>query len=67
MGHARLGNAGTGRTCALRASERLDTPHLAGKDITIHPVGVFEVNEGGKITNWRDYFDMKEIEAQFTA
>jgi limonene-1,2-epoxide hydrolase len=54
VGHARLGNAGTGRTCALRASERLDTPHLAGKDITIHPVGVFEVNEGGKITNWRD-------------
>jgi len=48
-------------------TERLDTVHTAGKDITIHSVGVFEVNDGGKITNWRDYFDMKEIEAQFTA
>jgi limonene-1,2-epoxide hydrolase len=48
-------------------TERLDTVHTSGKDITIHSVGVFEVNDGGKITNWRDYFDMKEIEAQFTA
>lgn len=47
-------------------TERMDTVHTAGKDITIHSVGVFEVNQGGKITNWRDYFDMKEIEAQFT-
>jgi limonene-1,2-epoxide hydrolase len=45
--------------------ERIDTVHMAGKDITIHAVGVFEVNDDGKITDWREYYDMKEIEAQF--
>lgn len=64
----------TGFSCELLSTavagdtvftERMDTVHTAGKDITIHSVGVFKVNEGGKITNWRDYFDTKEIEAQF--
>jgi len=45
--------------------ERIDTVHMAGKDITIHAVGVFEVNDDGKIADWREYYDMKEIEAQF--
>ena len=26
--------------------------------------GVFEINEDGKTSSWRDYFDMKEVEAQ---
>jgi limonene-1,2-epoxide hydrolase len=29
--------------------ERIDSVHMAGKDITIHAVGVFEVNDDGKI------------------
>jgi len=27
----------------------------------IHVVGVFEVDADGKITNWRDYLDTREI------
>jgi len=45
-------------------TERIDTVHMMGKDLTVHAVGVFEVDGDGKITSWRDYFDMKEIEAQ---
>jgi limonene-1,2-epoxide hydrolase len=44
-------------------AERVDTVKMGGRDITIHAMGVFEVQDG-KITAWRDYFDMKEIEAQ---
>jgi limonene-1,2-epoxide hydrolase len=48
-------------------AERIDTVHMAGKDITIHAVGIFKVNDDGAITDWREYYDMKEIEAQFAA
>jgi limonene-1,2-epoxide hydrolase len=48
-------------------AERIDSVHMGGKDITIHAVGVFEVDDDGKITDWREYYDMKEIEAQFAA
>jgi limonene-1,2-epoxide hydrolase len=48
-------------------AERIDTVRMAGKVITIHAVGVFEVDDAGKITDWREYSDMKEIEAQFAA
>lgn len=41
--------------------------HMSGKDITIHAVGVFKINDDGKIADWREYYDMKEIEAQFAA
>ena len=44
-------------------AERVDTFKMGGKDIAIHVTGAFEVQDG-KITAWRDYFDMKEIEAQ---
>jgi limonene-1,2-epoxide hydrolase len=47
--------------------ERSDTVHIAGKDITIHVVGVFDVNDDDKIADWREYYDMKELEAQFVA
>jgi limonene-1,2-epoxide hydrolase len=47
--------------------ERIDTVHMAGTDITIHVVGVFEVNDEGMIEDWREYYDMKEIEAQLAA
>jgi limonene-1,2-epoxide hydrolase len=50
-------------------TERIDTVHMMGlsKDIRIHAVGVFEIDTNRKITSWRDYFDMKEVEAQFAA
>jgi limonene-1,2-epoxide hydrolase len=44
-------------------AERIDTVNMRGRDVTFHVTGVFEV-EDGKITAWRDYFDMKEIEAR---
>jgi limonene-1,2-epoxide hydrolase len=47
-------------------TERIDTVHMMGRDINIHAVGIFEIDEGGKVSNWRDYFDMKEVEAQLT-
>jgi limonene-1,2-epoxide hydrolase len=47
--------------------ERSDTAHMTGTEITIHVVGVFEVNDDGMIEDWREYYDMKEIEAQLVA
>ena len=45
-------------------AERIDTVHMMGRDVHIHAVGVFEFGGAGKITSWREYFDMKEVEAQ---
>ncbi len=44
---------------AVVMNERVDSfVYKGGKKGSIPVVGVFEVN-GGKITAWRDYFDMK--------
>jgi limonene-1,2-epoxide hydrolase len=43
-------------------TERVDRFTIAGKEIALPVMGSFEVNAAGKITAWRDYFDM----AQFT-
>ena len=45
-------------------TERVDRVHMMDRDVEIHAVGVFDVGSDGKITSWRDYFDMKEIEDQ---
>jgi limonene-1,2-epoxide hydrolase len=45
-------------------TERVDTVHMMGRDVRIHMVGVFEVNDDCQIESWRDYFDMKEVESQ---
>jgi limonene-1,2-epoxide hydrolase len=45
-------------------TERIDTVHMMGRDLDIHVAGVFEVTQDGKISSWRDYFDMKEVESQ---
>lgn len=47
-------------------TERIDTVQMAGRDVDAHIVGVFEFDDPGKIVDWREYFDMKEIEAQFS-
>jgi limonene-1,2-epoxide hydrolase len=45
-------------------NERVDTFVLKnGQKLVIQVVGIFEM-AGGKITKWRDYFDMKAFEAQ---
>lgn len=43
-------------------TERVDRFTIMGKKIELPVMGTFEVNNEGKITVWRDYFDM----AQFT-
>jgi limonene-1,2-epoxide hydrolase len=45
-------------------NERIDTFHLkSGKTLRFEVMGVFEIADG-KITAWRDYFDMKDVEKQ---
>ena len=34
---------------------------LTGTPVTLHLVGVFEVERDGKITAWRDYSDSREV------
>ncbi len=38
-------------------NERTDKMVMRGKDIAIAVAGIFEVNDDGLITFWRDYFD----------
>src|SRR5262245_23424337 len=45
--------------------ERVDTFRIAGKQWSIPVVGVFEV-ENGKITVWKDYFDMGQFQEPAT-
>ena len=44
--------------------ERIDTVQVGDRDVSVHMAGVFEFDDAAKIVSWRDYFDMKEIEAQ---
>ena len=46
-------------------NERIDSLKVAGKSVEIKVAGVWEVH-GGKITLWRDYFDMGELNAQLS-
>jgi len=41
--------------------ERRDLVTIESKDVAVHLVGVFEVDDDGKIASWRDYFDSREI------
>ena len=71
--HAFLGPAGEvewpilsqheiGRTVI---NERLDRFHIGDGWLELPVAGVFEVNTDGKITLWRDYFDMGTYQRQF--
>ena len=44
-------------------TERLDDFVMAGKSISLPVMGTFEISDG-KITKWRDYFDLKSFEEQ---
>ena len=50
-------------------SERADTVHMTNidRDVRVHIVSVFELDSEKKIVSERDYFDMKEVEAQMGA
>lgn len=39
-------------------AERLDVTDEGGKHVDLPCVGVFELNDDGKIVTWRDYFDI---------
>jgi limonene-1,2-epoxide hydrolase len=51
-------------TDAVVLIEVVDAFKYDGKDMTTHWSSVLEVNPSGKITAERDYYDMKEFEAQ---
>jgi limonene-1,2-epoxide hydrolase len=45
-------------------NERIDRFEVGGKPVELPVVGVFEINDDGKITAWRDYFDMAFFQKQ---
>lgn len=47
-------------------TERVDRFTINGKRIEIAVMGTFEVTPEGKISAWRDYFDMQQFMKQMT-
>ena len=47
-------------------TERVDSFTFGDKSISLPVMGTFEF-AGGKITKWRDYFDLREFENQMAA
>ena len=48
----------------LVLTERVDRFAMNGKRIEIPVMGAFEVTADGKISAWRDYFDMQQFMSQ---
>jgi limonene-1,2-epoxide hydrolase len=46
-------------------NERIDRLEVFGKSVEVPVAGVFEVHDG-KITLWRDYFDLQAFTAQIS-
>jgi limonene-1,2-epoxide hydrolase len=46
-------------------TERVDTFHVGPKAASLPVMGVFEIRDG-KISAWRDYFDMAQITAMLS-
>ena len=47
-------------------TERTDAFQLkSGKRAELPVMGTFELNDQGKITQWRDYFDMGQFQSEF--
>ena len=44
--------------------ERLDHMSIGGKPVTLHFAAGLDFDAEGKITAWRDYFDMSEVAAK---
>jgi limonene-1,2-epoxide hydrolase len=47
--------------------ERVDVFEMFGKTFEVEMTGVFEVDGDGRITRWRDYYDMRSLEEQVAA
>lgn len=47
-------------------TERVDRFTIAGKRIELPVMGTFEVDAAGRITAWRDYFDMNQFTQQLS-
>jgi limonene-1,2-epoxide hydrolase len=45
-------------------TERVDRFVMNGKSIALPVMGTFEVTPDGKISAWRDYFDMQQFTSQ---
>jgi len=45
-------------------NERVDTLALEAGDVALPVCGVFELSADGKISGWRDYFDMAQFSGQ---
>jgi limonene-1,2-epoxide hydrolase len=45
-------------------TERIDSFVFPDNRIDLPVMGTFEVNDDGKITHWRDYFDMNQFLSQ---
>jgi limonene-1,2-epoxide hydrolase len=48
----------------LVLTERIDHFVMGDRDIALPVMGAFEVNADGKISAWRDYFDMNQFTSQ---
>ena len=47
-------------------TERVDRFEIGGKRVELPVMGAFEVDRDGRITAWRDYFDMQQFTKQLT-
>ena len=48
-------------------TERIDICEIAGQSVGMEIVGAFDVNSDGRITRWRDYYDLSTLMQQVTA
>ena len=48
-------------------TERVDNCEINGKTIGFDVVGVFDLDSGGRITRWRDYYDWPTFAEQMKA
>jgi limonene-1,2-epoxide hydrolase len=55
--------AATGQTVL---TERTDRFMFGGKQVELPVMGAFEVTREGKISAWRDYFDMAQVTKQIS-
>lgn len=47
-------------------TERVDVLTMGGKRVEIPVMGTFEITPDGKISAWRDYFDMQQVVSQMS-
>ena len=47
--------------------ERIDVFEMQGKSFDVEIAGVFEIDDGGRIKRWRDYYDMRSLEERVAA